>query len=132
MATIYDRIKAVLDGDTGTFSALSNLDAAIEINAVDKPQNRTSMTGSEVYENTDATEFATLSDALKSQWLSFCGIPTLDPFGPSAQFVISIFGASPAVTTDALIAARVTLVSTGSLNGLPRVREGDIARARAL
>jgi len=96
---------------------------------MDKPRNKTIMTGSEIWAATDSANYTALTDAKKQNWLSFCGIETHDPFGVSAQFVISLFGGA-SETVVALAALRVELSSTAIINGFGRVGEGDIEDAR--
>lgn len=88
-------------------------------------RNRDSMTGSEVWENTDATQFGVLTDSQKSQWLAMCGIETLDPFGPAVSIAIDIFGGGTATITN-LQAARVETVSKAASIGFGNLTEAEL------
>lgn len=123
--------ELTVDPLTRGYAALSHEDAALDLNTVYRTRNRTSMTGSEIWENTDNTEFAALTDAKKSQWISFCGIASVDPFGPASAFVIYIFGGGSATVTT-LASARVETVSRAVELLGAEVLVGDIEYARSL
>lgn len=95
----------------------------------DIPSNRARMSGSEIWEATDATELNSLQAAKRSEWLSFCGIDSVDPFGPAQSFAINIFGGGSA-TLSTLQAARTELVSRADQLSLTGLKPGHIADAR--
>lgn len=99
------------------------------INAQDIPVNRDSMTGAEVFEFTDSTEFQALTAEAKSQWLQLCGIDSLDPFGPAQQIAVQIFGGSSA-TILALGAARSPLKSRAEIIMGSQATTSDFISAR--
>ena len=116
---------------SGAYKADAQL-AANQINALDVPRVKASMSGSEMFLNTDAGEFAVLTTAKKSEWLSFCGIGGHDPAnnGVAHQFVDYIFGAG--ATLIALAAARMETVSQGQAIGVGKVNAGHVIDARAI
>ena len=123
------------------YSGMNDGEIAIDINTEYCSRNRTSMSGSEIWKNTNLTEFGALLDGAdtagknerneKQEWLSFCAIDSHDPFGPSVQFVINLFGAG-SVTVTNLSAARVETISRGNELGLGYVKIGHIEMARGV
>ncbi len=114
---------------TSSYDADSQL-AADELNAENITQVRASMSGSEMWENTDPTEFAGLTDIAQQKWIAFCAIESHDPKnnGLAHQFVNYIFGTGDTLT--ALAGARNESVSQASLLGLGTVTGTLVAQAR--
>lgn len=110
------------------YAGMTDTQVADSLNSVDRSRNRTSMTGSEVFNATDSAEYNALTAEDKASWLSFCGIDSHDPFGTSAAFVSNIFGAGN--TVNALIAARVETVSRATELSLSTVKVGDVEYVR--
>ena len=129
----YPKLRAVLDADPATFGALSDADAAVELNAVDKSFDVPIMSGKEVKENIDATEWAALADPAKQIVLALVARDDLDPHGVDASIFLDAMpsGANP-ITTAALNASRTLTRSTADINGLGTVLESHVAVARAL
>ena len=117
---------------TGAYNADDAL-ATQQINEVNIDVIRASMSGSEMFANTDGGDYAALSDAKKLEWLNFCGIDSHNPNNgsPAATFVTYIFGAGTQTLTN-LIAARGETISRATQLGLGRVRVDDVTKARAL
>ena len=111
------------------YLAMTDSEIVVELNALDKQRNKTTMTGSEIWTATDAGDYVALADIQKGSWLSVCGIEKHDPFGVSDQFVISVFGGGSS-TVATLAALRVELSSTAIINGFGNVGQGDIEDAR--
>jgi hypothetical protein len=126
-------LKTELDTDplARGYSGMTNQEATDSLNIVNRNRNRTSMLGTELIENTDATEFALLSDAKKSLWLSLCGIDSHDPFGSSADIAIDIWGAG-SDTITALQALRVETVSRSIELFGEKMRTGYVEAARLI
>jgi hypothetical protein len=111
---------------------MSDVQTAASLNAANRMRLRTSMSGDEVRHQTDASEFAALTDAKKSQWLAFCGGTTVDPTNAvDVAFVQYVFGSGSATVAN-LTAARQETVSRGAELGLGLLAPGDITRARAI
>lgn len=134
MAFPHAILKAELTADPliRGYASMTDSQAAASLNTVDRFRNRESMTGDELFQQSDTTEFAGLAEGKQNQWLAFCGRDIVDPFaGANVQFVIGLFGGGSA-TVIALNAARPESVSRLVEIGLPpEVSPGDIGAARA-
>lgn len=111
---------------------VDNTLAAAEIMAENITRIRDSMTGSEIWELTDMTEFNALAtDILKDRWISFCAIETHDPVnnGKLHTMVTSIFPPT-GDTRDNMVTARSELVSQATILGLGSVNSGSVAQVR--
>ena len=126
-------LKSFLDGDPGTYGALSDQDAAVTLNTPSVVRIKASLSGQEVYSVTDGTEFGGLSDAQKAQWLALCAITSVNPANgtPAHTLATDLFPGAGATLT-ALAALRQETVSPATDQGLPRVRANDVNLARAL
>jgi hypothetical protein len=113
------------------YSTMTDIEAAADLNTEYRTRTKTSMSGDEVFVNTDATEFAGLTDHQRLAWLSWSGKDSIDPGNEvNVEFVKWIFGAS-STTVSNLAAARVENITRATELGLGRVREGEIQMARA-
>jgi hypothetical protein len=123
------------------YAGMTDQQAADSLNTRNRTRNKARMTGAEIFENTNPAEFNALPEGAdqagkatrnkKSEWLSFCGIEGVDPFGPAVQFVINVFG-SGSVTVSNLSAARVETVSRAVELGIAPVpvKPGHVQEAR--
>jgi hypothetical protein len=129
-------LKAELDANahpiTGAYDADAQT-AAAQLNAENLTRIRDTMSGSELWANTVATEYAALTDAQKSQWLAFCAIEShnTEVGGLAQLFVVGIFGGA-SDTVAALAAARTENISRADEIGVGFVRAGDVLEARAM
>ena len=117
---------------TGAYSA-DIYAAALEVMAQNIPSDKSNMTGSEIFLQTDPTEYAALTDQKKLEWLNFCGIDNHDPVtgGLAHQFVDYVFG--PASTTLSNLAAfRSILITRAAQLGWGIIHPGDVENARNL
>jgi hypothetical protein len=108
--------------------------AADQINALDVTRTRANMTGAEILETADPTEYAALTADKKAQFLSFTsGNETINPEagGIAQQIIVDIFGGGSATVT-ALSALRQETISRADELGFGAVVIGDIQNARAL
>ncbi len=116
------------------YSGMSDEQVAVDLNTVYRTKNRALMSGSEVWEATDLTEYDALStlgdNNEQMRWIGFCGIESHDPFGNSAQFVINLFGAGSA-TVISLQDLRVDDVTRGGELGIGFVKPGNVGEARS-
>jgi hypothetical protein len=128
----YTILTAELTGDplVRGYSGMDDAAAAADLNTAYREQNRTSMTGSEVLNAIDETEYFALADGGKDRVWQLLHLGTLDPFGVEAGVMTQIFGGGSATIT-ALQADRKTLVSRAAELSLGRVRVGDVQRARS-
>ncbi len=108
------------------YAGMTDEEAAADLNTSYRSRNRTSMSGDEVFQATDATEFAGLGSGQgnsvddQAHWLSFCGRDIIDPFASAnVQFVTEIFQAGSTTLTN-LQAARVESITRAE--ELPGVR----------
>ncbi|MEE8208039.1 MAG: hypothetical protein V3T88_03670 [Nitrosomonadaceae bacterium] len=126
----FTKIKIELDSNPGLYSAMSDQAAADELNAVDKSQNKTSMTRQEIYENIDSSALASLTSIQLDQ-LNLALSDAVDPFGNAAQVFINVFGGQ-SDTITALQAARVETVSQATKIGISFVYASNVQAARAI
>ena len=112
------------------YSTMTDIEAADSLNTSNISVNRTSMSGSELLDNMDSTEYNSLTNVKRDQWLSLCGVDSIDPFGSAVQIVVNIWGGGSQTITN-LQAARIETISRAQELGI-KVREGDITVARAI
>lgn len=111
------------------YSGMNDADVAADLNTSYRVLNVESIAGSELMNNVDSAEFASLTDVKKAQWLALCGIDRVDPFGPAVQFVLDIWGAG-SNTISNLQNARVEQATRAEELGLFLVTEGEVTAAR--
>ena len=131
----YVALKAELDAGhpvSGPYSGDDQL-AADQINALDVTRIKAKMTGQEIREAADPTEYAALTDIKKDQWLSYTSGALMDPKvgGIDQQIVVDIFGGGSA-TVSALSTLRQETISRATELDFGFVIIGDIQNARAL
>ena len=125
-------LKAELDAGhpgTGAYDA-DAATAAAQINAVNRTRNRTSMTGSEVINAVDATEWGALTDAQRQTVWDVVHLGDVNPFGIEATLITNVFGGGSATIT-ALAASRKEDVSRAQELGLRVIFAAHVAQARA-
>lgn len=118
---------------TRGYSGMTNQQVADSLNSNtggnERSQDKTSLSGDEIFQATDSTQFAGLTDAQKSQWLAFCGRDSIDPFASAnVTFVQNLFSGGATVTN--LNALRVEDISRAQELSLGTVKEGDVEDAR--
>ena len=114
--------------DLATYNGMTDQQAADELNAVDKTFRLLSMSGGELFAQTDATEYDLLSDTKKAQWLSLCALTSVDPSGVVESIVTDIWGAS--TTLNNLATARDVLRSQAFILGLGTISPENVRFAR--
>lgn len=127
-------IKTEIDGDplTRGYAGMTDEAVADDLNTVYRTANKGSLTGSLLFEATDNTEWAALTDNKKSLWISFCNKTSVDPFNSSVvAFVQYIFGGGSTTVTN-LNSLRTENISRAAELGVGSVRPGDVAQARSL
>ena len=122
---------------TGPYDADDQL-AADQLNAVNRTRNREAMTGDEVFEATDQTEFQNLPNGQGNNpdsyghWLIFCARNEINPFSSAnVNFVTDLFTVG-SVTLASLNNLRREDVSRAVELGFGFVHQRDVAKARAL
>ncbi len=114
--------------DMGAYDA-DDAVAAGQLNAVNRTKDRASMTGSEILNALDKTEYLALSDADKARVWQVCHLGTVNPFGAEADIFIAVFGPESA-SIMALKEARKDNVSRAVELGLGLVYPGHVENAR--
>jgi len=126
-------LKAELSNDplSRGYSAMTNEQIVASLNEKNRDHNRDSISGQEMFYQTDATEYGALTDSKKTQWISFCGIGEVDPFNATVVALVQyIFGAD-SDTLDSLSAARVELISRAQEGGIPLVTLEDVEKVKS-
>ena len=123
------------------YSGMSDQAAADDLNSIypspdTRTRNRISMTGDEIAQAADPTEYNALANGSgnstddQGHWLVLCARETIDPFATAnVQLVIAIFGAASATVTT-LQALRVESITRAQELGLPVVKVGHVTVAR--
>ncbi len=128
----FDDIKTEIDTDPlgRGYSGLGSQAVADDINTQYRTRVLSNMSGDQVFQQTDATEWSALTADDKNLWMSFCGRDAIDP-GASAnvQFVSDLFG-NPSATRTNLINARTESISRGVELGVGTVTYSDVEDAR--
>jgi hypothetical protein len=106
--------------------------AAAQLNVVNRTLPRASLTGSEVLNAVDTTEWLALDDARRQQVWDIVHLGTVNPFGVEATLMTAIFPAAESPTIAALAEARQRPVSRGVERGFGFVGHADVEDARAL
>ncbi len=113
------------------YSAMLDAAAAADIRTVYRTRPRSTLTGSEVLNAIDKTEFNGKTDAQQKQVWDILHLGTINPFGLEATLFTDIFGGG-SVTIIALQAIRQEAVSRGVELGLGFVGHADVQDARAI
>ena len=116
---------------TGAYSA-DDATALGELKAQNRTRPLASLSGDEVFNATDNSEFIALTDHKQLLWVSFTSKDSIDPFSTTnVAFVDHVFGTS-STTKSNLATLRVVTASRAEELGLGDVVLGDIQNARAL
>ena len=113
-------IKAELAANPATYDALSDAEVVPLLRAISITTTRESISGSELFGYTDATEYGALSASNKQQWLSLCGI---DAITKDAVPLIKSLFPNGSVTWG-------NIVKTETKTPFAGVVEGQVQRAR--
>jgi len=112
------------------YSAMTDAEAAADLNTEYRTRNLDSVTGDECFSATDPTEFGALTDHKQDVWVSFCGRDSIDPFGAAnVAFVQWVFGQG-SDTLAALAGIRTEAQSRADELGLGYVKPGHVENAR--
>lgn len=112
------------------YSTMTDDEVAADLHTAYRTREKDRISGSDVWDHTDPTEFGGLSAEEQRRWLGLCGVDGIDPFdSPAVGLATSLFPAGGATLT-ALGAFRTeTLTRAGEL-GLGDVHAYDVAKAR--
>ena len=115
--------------DTGAYAADAET-AANQGNAVNRTRIRESMSGDEIFQQTDKVEFASLTTEKQQLWLAFCGRDQIDPSkDANIDFVKWVYG-DGSNTVSNLNTARTEQVSRFVEIDLGVVAPGHVENAR--
>jgi len=116
---------------TGAYDASSET-AVTQINAVNRPYTIPAMSGKQLMDLTDPTEYQGLTDGEKAQWLALTSHDLVNTeVGGMGQVIgTDIFGAG--TTASNIGAARDTTISRATELGFGVVTPGDVEYARLL
>ncbi len=125
-------LKAELDTDPESrgYVGMSDEVAAVDLNTIYRTLPRETLTGSEVFNAINKSEFNALSTANQQLVWDILHLGEINPFGLEADLFTDIFGASTTIT--ALGVVRQRSVSRGVELGLGFVGGSDVTDARAL
>ncbi len=129
----YDVLKAeITDDPLGlSYVGMSDQQVADSLNTVAREQDRTSMTGSEILNQVNAANWASLTDVQRQTVWNIVYLGDVNPFGVEATMMTDVFGSASATIT-ALKAARKIAVSRATELELPFIDIGNVASARSL
>lgn len=134
-----DRLKTEIQTDPlgRGYAGLTDSQVIADLNTAYRTRNKSRLTGDEVFQSTDSTEFAALSDGSggtsdeQNYWISFCARSEIDPFATSnTQFVTNLFGGG-STTVANLNGLRVESITRSQELGLPAsITQHQIQQAR--
>jgi len=130
MAFIQD-LKNEIDSDplSRGYSAMTDQQITDDLNTKYRSFNVPFLTGNEVADAINATEYNALADAQKDRVIALTNREAINPFGFSATVMIDIFGAG-SDTIAALQAARVEPISRAQELFNRDVKVGQVTDAR--
>ena len=113
------------------YSEMTDEEVVTDLNTEYRTRVKTSMSGDAIFVQTDAAEFAGLTDHKQLAWISWCGKDSIDPSNAAnVDFVKWVFGAA-STTVANLAAARVEDITRAAELGLGDVDAGDVQRVRS-
>ncbi len=130
----YQVLKTELTTDplVRGYSAMTDAEAAADLNTVYRTRTRPFVYGWEILNETDDTEFGALTDVQKNQWLSMCGTLEIDTgSGVAKSLEATFFGAGTTTRTN-LQAIRIEDISRAVEIVGADVKTGDVGYARSL
>ena len=113
------------------YSGMDAITAAAKIMATDtgRTVNITSLTGTQVINAIDKTEFNALTAVKQTKVWNVLHLGNINPFGIEADLFIDAFGGG-STTITALQSIRKKTVSRAAELGLSRIRQGEVEEAR--
>ena len=112
------------------YSEMTDAEIATSLNTEDRPDNKKTMTSSEVLNAVDITEWNALTDAQRQIIWDVLHIGEINPFGVEATIFIAVFGGG-SDTITALAVARITYISRASELGQGITYLAHVTQARA-
>ena len=129
--TIKERLKSEVLGDPlgRGYSGMTDEAVPADLHTEYRTRNRSSMTGSEVINAIDGSEYGALTDGQKQLVWNVVHLGEINPFGVEADLMISAFGGG-SNTIAALAALRVKPITRADELDLGLVRPGDVTEVR--
>ncbi len=128
----YAKLKAELVAghpDTGVYDADDAI-AANQLNVVNRTRNVESVTGQQIFEAVDGTDFIALTDAQKSLLYAIIGMGTILVNGTNTKAALLAMFGPGTVTRENLAALQTENVSRAAELGLGTVAPGHVENAR--
>ncbi len=123
MASLRDE---VLNDPLGRgYSTMTNAEVVIDLYTKYRLRPKSLMTGSEVMNATDKSEYNSLSDFYRELYWNILHLGELNPFGVEKDILVDIFG-SGSLTIEALQNARQENISRVTELSLGVVKEGHV------
>lgn len=111
------------------YGTMTDAEVVADLTTASRTRQKASITGSDLWNHTDSTEFNALSETAQQRWLGLCGVDTIDPFGPAEDVAVNLFPAD-STTLSNLAAFRVEDISRATELGLGDVKPYDVQKAR--
>jgi hypothetical protein len=130
--TNVDKLITEIQSDPVRYNPLTDQQLVDDLNSQrGDTRNKSSLSGDDLFKNTDDTEFAGLTDHKRGIWVSWCNTDR-DPFDTAnVAFVLWVFGGG-STTISNLSAARVEAITRAQLIGVGTATLRDVARARLI
>ena len=112
------------------YAGMTNREAADRLNVIDRTKNRESMSGSEILNAIDDTEWLALSESARQVVWDICHLGSVNPFGHEARLMQQVFSEPNSPTIAALGTARKEKISRANELGLDVVTDGHVHSAR--
>jgi hypothetical protein len=127
-------LKNEIDSDplTRGYAGMTDAQVAADLNTVYRTRNRTSMSGDEIFNSFDATEYNALTQDQKRDLLTLCARDTIDPFGTANVNVITENFGGGSTTAATLNTLRVENVSRADELNLGSITASHVSHARAI
>jgi len=112
------------------YSSMTDAQAADDLNTEYRTRNKAVVTGSEIINNVDVTEWNGLTDAERHTVWDIVHLSEVNPFGVEATLMVNVFGAGSATITS-LSDMRTEDISRATELSLGAVKPGHVERARS-
>ena len=131
MATWATVIKTELTTDplARGYAGMTDQEVADSLNTVDRERNKTTLSGTDVFNAINVTEFNALTDAVQARIWNVLHLGTINPFGLEATLFVGAFGAESETITN-LSAIRKESISRATEIGVGFVMAGHVQNAR--
>ena len=123
------KTEITTDPLTRGYSEMTDAEVATSLNTVNRERNKTSLTGTQVLNAVDITEWNALTDAQRQMIWDVVHLGDINPFGVEATIFIAVFGAG-SDTIAALAVIRKGLQSRAIELGLPTIKYIYVQKAR--